>query len=99
MFNWKKEITQETIDPIIESPIELTEEAFLDYVIRFETGKLQGTEVLVFFGFIIQHEKWERYGYEWIKEMMDFGVLTDVGTVNPQRLIEYNRSRAKTKFA
>ena len=93
---WK---TIQDYEPIIDSPIELTEEAFLDYVIRFETGKLQGTEVLVFFGFIIQHEKWERYGYEWIKEMMDFGVLTEVGTVNPQRLIEYNRSRAKTKFA
>ena len=98
MFKRKNQPT-EYIEPIIDSPIELTEEAFLDYVIRFETGKLQGTEVLVFFGFIIQHEKWERYGYEWIKEMMDFGVLTEQGTVNPQRLIEYNKSRAKTKFA
>ena len=95
MFNKKqKEI------PLPESPkiVTITEDQFINMVIDYESGKLDSANVLVLFSYIIVHEKWERYRYSWIIELMDYGVLTESGLVNPYQLKKYRESKAPTKF-
>ena len=100
MFNWKKPITQEVIEEIEAPPktIHLTEREFYDYIIEYESGKMEPDIVLIFFCYIVQWEKWERCRYFWLVEIMDHGVITSEGYVNPQRLKEYRDTRAKVRF-
>ena len=97
MFNWKKEITQEVIDQP-EKLILLSDEEFRNMAIDYEHGKLNSSDILVLFAYIIENEKWERFRYEWCIELMDHGVLTESGLVNPYQLKKYRESKAPTKF-
>ena len=83
-----------------ESPkiVTITEDQFINMVIDYESGKLDSANVLVLFSYIIVHEKWERYKYDWIIELIDYGVLTDEGLVNPAKLKEYRESKVKTRI-
>jgi len=100
MFNWKKPITQEVIE-VEEAPIKtihLTEREFHDYIIDYESGKMEPDIVLIFFCYIIQWGKWERCRYSWLTELIEHEVLTDEGYVNPQKLKVYRDTKAKTRI-
>ena len=56
MFNWKKEITQEVIDHP-EKLILLSDEEFHNMAIDYEQGKLNSSDILVLFAYIIENEK------------------------------------------
>ena len=97
MFKKKKEIKIE----LPEAPPKIytiTEDQFIDMVIDYESGKLLSSDVLVFFSYIIVHEMWERYRYQWVIELMDYGVLTEEGLVNPAKLKEYRESSQPVRF-
>jgi len=91
MFKWNKPITQEIITP--PKVINLPHEEFISMVVGYESGRLNSTDTLILFAFIIENEKWERYRYDWCIELMDYGVLTDSGMVNPYKLREYRNSK------
>ena len=91
MFNRKKP------SPIQPPPkkklIELTADQFLTYVINYESGKISPEDILIFFAYIVENEKYVRYGYPWLLELMEFGVIQETGMINPQKLQQYKNSK------
>ena len=72
--------------------ITLTEDQFIQLVIDYESGQIAEDEILILFCYIVENEKYERYLYPWLTELMNFGVITDEGLVNPQKLKEYKNA-------
>ena len=63
---------------------------FIQKVIDYETGKMSGDQVLQFFCYIIKTGRLnERFSYYWLQELMYYGVITEEGSVNMDKLTEY----------
>jgi len=69
--------------------ITISESTFIDMVIKYESGNLGSEDVLIFFCYIVENEKYERYLYSWLSELMNYGVITEDAKVNPLKLKQY----------
>ena len=91
MFKRKNQVVElPTQEP---KRIDLTHDQFISMVIDFESGKMGSEDILIFFCYIVENEKFERYMYPYLSELMNFGVITDEGLVNPLKLKQYKNSK------
>ena len=73
--------------------IPLTDSEFLQMVVDFESGKIQGDDLLIFFAYINENELFERYAYPYLLELLEEDVVIE-GLINPYNLKKHKNSKA-----
>ena len=91
-FNMKKQKP----DPPKKHNIILTSEQFRDYVIDYESGKIDNEDILILMCYLSERLDDDlilrRFDYPYLEELIDAGVIVN-GLVNPQTLKEYKNSK------
>ena len=72
--------------------INLSEEEFTDMVIDFESGKMTGEDVLIYFAYLSERDMDDRFSYPWLMDFIERGIIVN-GLVNPLQLKTYKNSK------
>ena len=61
-------------------------------VINFESGKMTGEDVLIYFAYLSERDMDDRFSYPWLMDFIERGIIVD-GLVNPLRLKQYKATK------
>jgi len=83
---------KQPIQPPKSKHIHLSEQEFTDMVINFESGKMTGEDVLIYFAYLSERDMDARFSYPWLMDFIERGIIVD-GLVNPLRLKQYKATK------